>query len=168
MNTGNLLVHQWLVTKYPDIVDYYEQFDDANHLRPIISAGALENDDTETIEDENITAAVTYKTCYTKVVGAPVKKLIQAYRSRYILHLLNLFNPSIRILLQKNQLLLKNALPLVLLIVYIVMLLTRHNRPSSITVSTATNTPQEIQNFLNKPKIFLINVLPKSWRPKVT
>ena len=30
MNIGNILVHQWLVTKYPEIVDSYEQFDYEN------------------------------------------------------------------------------------------------------------------------------------------
>ena len=73
INTGNLLVHQWLVTKYPDIADSYEQFDDANPFRPNILARALDNDDTENFVPWNITAIFTYKTCYTKVDGTPVK-----------------------------------------------------------------------------------------------
>ena len=36
INTGNLLVHQWLVMKYPDIIYSYEIFDDANPFRTII------------------------------------------------------------------------------------------------------------------------------------
>ena len=30
MNTGNLHLHQWIITNYPHIVDSYEQYDDAN------------------------------------------------------------------------------------------------------------------------------------------
>ena len=28
MNTANLLLHQWIMTSYPHIVDSYEKFDD--------------------------------------------------------------------------------------------------------------------------------------------
>ena len=73
MNTVNILVHQWLVTKYPAIFDSYEQFDDTKPFRKIILAGALDNDDTEDFESGKLTAVVTYKTCYTKVDGTPVK-----------------------------------------------------------------------------------------------
>ena len=73
MNTGNILVHQRLVKKYPDIVDSYEQFDDANPFWSIVLAGALDTDDTENFESGKLTAVVTYKTLYVKVDGTLVK-----------------------------------------------------------------------------------------------
>ena len=73
MNSDNLLVHQWLVTKYPDIVDPYEQFDDANPFRTIVLSGNIDTDDMENFESGNLTAVVTYKTRYDKVYGTPVK-----------------------------------------------------------------------------------------------
>ena len=44
MHTGNLLVHQWLMTKYPEIVHCYEQFEDSNPFEPIMLEGALNVD----------------------------------------------------------------------------------------------------------------------------
>ena len=41
MNTGNLLIHQLLITKYLEIVHHYEQFDDINPFEPIMLEGAL-------------------------------------------------------------------------------------------------------------------------------
>ena len=35
MNTGNLHLHQWIMTQHPYIVDQYEQFDDEHPFRPI-------------------------------------------------------------------------------------------------------------------------------------
>ena len=72
-NAVNLLVHQWFVTKYPNIVDSYEYFDDENPFQPIVLAVALDTDDTEDFEYGKLTAVVTYKTCYAKVDGTPVK-----------------------------------------------------------------------------------------------
>ena len=73
MNTGNILVRQWLVTKYPKIVDSYEQFDDANPFRTIVLVGALDTDDMEIFESGKITVVVTYKNCYDKFDGTSVK-----------------------------------------------------------------------------------------------
>ena len=44
MDTGNLLLHQWLMTKYPEIVHCYEQFEDSNPFEPIMLEGALNVD----------------------------------------------------------------------------------------------------------------------------
>ena len=41
MNTGNLLVNQWLMTKYPEIVHRNEQLDDRNPFEPIMIEGEL-------------------------------------------------------------------------------------------------------------------------------
>ena len=73
MNTGNLLFHQWLVKKYPTIVNSYEHFDDANPFRFIILSRTLDTDDTEKFESGNLIAVVTCKTCYSKVDGTLVK-----------------------------------------------------------------------------------------------
>ena len=63
MNTGNTLLHMWIMTNYPDIVDSYEQFDDSDAFLPItldcaIPATAAEKDAGK------LTAVVTYKTRY--------------------------------------------------------------------------------------------------------
>jgi len=45
MNTGNLLVHEWIMTTYPKIVCSYEQFDDENPLEPLQLACAVSIED---------------------------------------------------------------------------------------------------------------------------
>ena len=44
INTVNLLSHQWLMTKYPDIVHHHEKFVDSNPFEPIRLEGALNMD----------------------------------------------------------------------------------------------------------------------------
>ena len=73
MNTGNLLVHQWLVTKYPKIVDSYENVYDANPFRPTLFPGTLDTDYMEIFESGKRTTVVAYKTWCVKVDGNPVK-----------------------------------------------------------------------------------------------
>ena len=41
MNTINLLVHQCLIKKHPDIIHRHEQFDGSNPFEPIMLEGAL-------------------------------------------------------------------------------------------------------------------------------
>ena len=44
MNTGKSLVHQWLMTKHPDIIYFYEKFDASNPFEPIMLEGELNMD----------------------------------------------------------------------------------------------------------------------------
>ena len=73
MNTGNCLFNKCLVTKYPDSVDSYEQFDYANAFREIVLVGNLDTGDTKDFESGKLTAVVTFKTRYEKVDETPVK-----------------------------------------------------------------------------------------------
>ena len=76
MNTGNLIVNQWLVMKYPGIVDSYEQFDGENPFRPIFLSGALDTDDTENFESCELTVVVTYNNRYAKFYLTPLKVIL--------------------------------------------------------------------------------------------
>ena len=73
MNTGNLLVHQWLITKYPEIVVSYEEHDDANPFCPITLECAVDvsSPNARNLLDK-LTAVVTYKTGYTDDAGEKV------------------------------------------------------------------------------------------------
>ena len=67
MNTGNLLLHQWIVTTYPVWVAEYTQFDDNNNeFQTIQLQVAINNDSTPTQSDaRRLTAIVKYYTPYT-------------------------------------------------------------------------------------------------------
>lgn len=73
MNAGNLRVHQWIITTYPDIVEEYIQYDDANPFQPIMLECAVE-DAKRMMEDTGgkLTAIVRYKTRYVDSEGQPV------------------------------------------------------------------------------------------------
>ena len=71
MNTGNLLVYQWLMTKYRDIFHRYEQFDDNNPFEPIMLEDTLNVDSAKEFEADRLTSTVTYNTCYTDSNGKP-------------------------------------------------------------------------------------------------
>ena len=71
MNTGNRLVRQWLMTKYPDTDHRYEQFDNSNLFEPIISEGELNVDSAKEFEADKLTATMTYNTCYNNSNGEP-------------------------------------------------------------------------------------------------
>jgi hypothetical protein len=43
MSTGNLLVHQWFITTYPQCVAEYIQYDDSNPFEPIKLSCAIED-----------------------------------------------------------------------------------------------------------------------------
>ena len=65
MNTGNLLFHQWLVKKYPTIVNSYEHFDDANPFWPIVLAGALDTEKKRKFFNPGSSLEFSlYKICY--------------------------------------------------------------------------------------------------------
>ena len=66
MNTGNLTVHQWLMTKYPHLVAEYIQYDDSSPFEPLKLHCAVE--DLVSIESLHgkLTAIVRYWIQYTK------------------------------------------------------------------------------------------------------
>ena len=67
MNTGSLVLHQWIITNYPAIVQSYEQFDDSTPFTPISLACAIPSAESEKNENK-LTAVVTYKTRYLNVL----------------------------------------------------------------------------------------------------
>ena len=75
MNTGNLRLHQWIITKYPHIVEKYEQYDDVKPFRPITLDCALPASEAEKTAGK-LTAVVTYKTRYFDSQG---KKLTLSF-----------------------------------------------------------------------------------------
>ena len=64
MSTGNLLSHQWLMTKYPSIVAEYIQYDDVDPFEPIRLAVALKDLEGCNITKNKLTAVVRYWTPY--------------------------------------------------------------------------------------------------------
>jgi len=64
MSTGNLLSHQWLITKYPAIVEEYIQYDDVDPFEPIRLAVALKDLEGCNITKNKLTAVVRYWTPY--------------------------------------------------------------------------------------------------------
>ena len=71
MNTGNKLLHMWIMTTYPDIVKSYEQYDDENPFRPITLDCAVPTSAAEK-EASKLSAVVTYITRYNDASGKPV------------------------------------------------------------------------------------------------
>ena len=71
MNTGNLLVYQWIMTKCPYIVCNYEQYDDENPFDPLSLSCAVTMDDVSATYSK-LTAVVTYHTQYTDTDGTPL------------------------------------------------------------------------------------------------
>ena len=67
MNTGNLLLHQWIITTYPACFEEYTQFGENNtEFQPIQLQVAINNSDTTTQSDvRRLTAIVKYYTPYT-------------------------------------------------------------------------------------------------------
>ena len=66
MNTGNLLVHQWLMTTYPHIVAEYIQYDDIKPFEPLQLHCAI--NDLEKMESLHgkLTAVVRYRLRHTQ------------------------------------------------------------------------------------------------------
>ena len=73
MNTRTLLVHKWLMTKYPEIVHCYEKFNDSNPIKPIMLEGALNMESAKEFEAVKLTATLTYKTSYNHSNVEPVR-----------------------------------------------------------------------------------------------
>jgi len=66
MNTGNLTVHKWLMTKYPHLVAEYIQFDDSRPFEPLKLHCAVEDlVATETLHGK-LTSIVRYWIRYSK------------------------------------------------------------------------------------------------------
>ena len=72
MNTGSLILYQWIFPTYPAIVSCYEQFNDASPFQPIVLDCAVPSVDASVISNQ-LTAVVTYKTRYVDTAGAPVE-----------------------------------------------------------------------------------------------
>ena len=72
MNTANLLLHQWIITSYPHIVDSYEQYNDNLPFQPIELDCAIPNADSKDYCNR-LTAVVTYNTHYRKPDGTNMK-----------------------------------------------------------------------------------------------
>ena len=72
MNTGNLLLHEWIMTTYPEIVCSYEQFDDENPFEPLRLACAVSIEDV-TATYGQLTSIVTYHTQYKNKDGDAIK-----------------------------------------------------------------------------------------------
>jgi hypothetical protein len=78
MNTGNKLLHQWIVSTYPDIVVAYEEFNDPNPFEPLGLQCAVSKEfmcddaDPSLALADCLTAVVTYRTAYTWPDGSPV------------------------------------------------------------------------------------------------
>ena len=68
MNTGNLLLHKWIITKYPKIVHSYEEYCDNNPFQPIALDCAVPVSKSDTTSNK-LTAVVRYKTRYTDPEG---------------------------------------------------------------------------------------------------
>ena len=66
MNTGNSLLHMWIITTYPEIVANYECYDDEKPFQPITSDCAVPTSAAEK-DASKLSAVVTYKTRYTDV-----------------------------------------------------------------------------------------------------
>ena len=68
MNTGNSLLHMWIMTTYPDIVASYERYNDNEPFQPttldcVVPSLAAEKDASK------LSTVVTYKIRYTDVNG---------------------------------------------------------------------------------------------------
>ena len=74
MNTGNLKLHQYIITQNPELVHEYIQHDDAEPFEPIKLLCAVESkpDASSTIDTGRLTAVVRYRTPYTTTEGKPV------------------------------------------------------------------------------------------------
>ena len=72
MNTGNLLLHQFIITTHPSIVAEYIQYDDSEPFDPIQLQCAVNELDKITEEHGKLTAIVRYRTPYTYADGKPV------------------------------------------------------------------------------------------------
>lgn len=66
MNTGNLLLSQWIVTNHSDVVESYEEYYGPTPVTPLKLDCVVPTQDEESNLD-NLTTVITYKTRYKKV-----------------------------------------------------------------------------------------------------
>ena len=71
MNTCSLILHQWIISDHPNIVESYEQYNDIKPFAPISLACAIPSSE-ENKQDSKLTAVVTYKTRYHDSNGKSV------------------------------------------------------------------------------------------------
>ena len=71
MNTGSLLLHQWLMTNHPSIVHKYEEYRDPDPFEPLSLDGAVPNPTSNNVSNK-LTSVVTYRTQYTSNKNKPV------------------------------------------------------------------------------------------------
>ena len=71
MNTGNLHLHQWIITQHPHLVESYEQYDDEHPFRPITLDCAVPQSEAEKTTGK-LTAVVKYKTRYVDKDNNPL------------------------------------------------------------------------------------------------
>ena len=78
MNTINILVHQWIITQHPHLVEICEKFDDRDVFEPIKLTCAVYNDVLTSNEFTyvKINAIVTYCTRYIETNGKQALLLI--------------------------------------------------------------------------------------------
>lgn len=71
MNTGNLRMHQYVMTAHPELVVSYSRYDDREPFMPISLQCALSDDNNvgETNDENKLVAVVTYRTPYTSNTG---------------------------------------------------------------------------------------------------
>ncbi len=75
MNTGNLRIHQYLITTFPTCVHSYEEYNDSNPFSPISLEGVTtDSSSSEDFESGKLTALVRYHTRYSERNGT--KKLL--------------------------------------------------------------------------------------------
>ena len=73
MNTGNLLLHQWIITTYPQCVAEYIEHTDNDPFQPIQMQVAVDDPNSLTTPDiGKLTAVVRYHTPYTFADGSPM------------------------------------------------------------------------------------------------
>ena len=68
MKTDSLLLHMWIITTYPSIVECYKQYDDAIPLQSIMLDCAIPASDAEK-DTGKLSVVVTYKIRYKKSDG---------------------------------------------------------------------------------------------------
>lgn len=69
MNTGNWLLHKWIMSTFPDIVVDYQEFNDPNPFEPLSLRCAVSSNKNESVStlknlDDCLCAVVTYKSGY--------------------------------------------------------------------------------------------------------
>ena len=70
MNTGNMLLHMWLMTKFPQIVVSFERCNDPTPFQPISLDCAIPLPDRDACMNR-LTAVVVYRTRYSLSDGTP-------------------------------------------------------------------------------------------------